>query len=194
MTMRKKFLGIALAITAIISGTAYAQNQNDASQKQVQTECNKKSKENKKGKKDKKDKKEKGDKKTKASKEGKSMKERKADKQAFNPFEGIQLTTEQQQKLQSLKQSMAIAKPEKKAQEGRKKDLTEEQKKQLKAEAKNKKAEMKAKKAEAKKTYLAGVKEVLTPQQYTLFLENIYLKSPQGNFKGGKGKMNKSRA
>ena len=70
---------------------------------------------------------------------------------------------------------------------GDKKNLTDEQKQQLKEEKK-------AKKTEAKRNYLNGVKEVLTPEQYVVFLENFYIYTPDNKGKaaiGGKAKMSR---
>ncbi|MCH5224273.1 MAG: hypothetical protein J1E82_09550 [Muribaculaceae bacterium] len=155
--MKKKVLGFIVAIAAIASGSIYAQNQSCNNQQGEQKECCKEAK------KDKKDKKDKG---------GKKM----AEKPRFNAFEGIQLTDNQQQKLQELRKGLGPVK----LTDEQKKNLTDDQKKQMKAEAK-------AKKADAKKNYLNGVKEILTEQQYVIFLENNYLNGPGSQkFKGNK--------
>lgn len=157
-----------LAGALFAGGTAYAQNQTDgntgATQK-AQKECCQSGKEGeckleKKGKK--------------GNKEGKLEGKR----QAFNPFDGVQLTDDQQQRLQVLQQGLGPVQLSKKQQERipENKNLTEEQKKQLKAERK-------AQKLEAKKNYLNGVKEILTPEQYIIFLENVYLYTPDGQGK-----------
>lgn len=117
-----------------------------------------------------------------AKKEGqkgpKMGKKNKQGKPMFNPFEGVQLTEDQQQRLQVLQQGLGPVQltPEEKAKIKENPNLTPEQKKQLKAERK-------AKKLEAKKKYLSGVKETLTPDQYVIFLENCYLYAPQGHSK-----------
>lgn len=106
----------------------------------------------------------------------------------FNPFDGIQLTADQQQKLEVLQRGLGPVELSKTQQEKIpvNPNLTKEQKKQLKQERK-------AKKLEAKKKYLAGVKETLTPDQYVIFLENFYLYAPQkqkdkkSSFKGRPG-------
>lgn len=105
----------------------------------------------------------------------------------FNPFDGVQLTADQQQRLQVLQQGLGPVKLDKEQMENIpvNPNLTPEQKKQLKAEKK-------AKKLETKKKYLSGVKEILTPDQYVIFLENVYLYSPQNQGKGGK-EANKSK-
>lgn len=120
-------------------------------------------------------------------------------------FEGLNLTDAQKAKLDELKkncdeqkkkdafcQNKECNKPGclKKDCEVRK-NMTPEQKKQLKAEAKAKKLEM-------KKKNLEQIKSILTPEQYTKFLENNYLSSSKmkhgkdgkefskGHHKGGK--------
>lgn len=40
------------------------------------------------------------------------------------------------------------------------------------------KAQRKARKLEAKKNYLKGIKDILTPEQYVVFLENVYINTP----------------
>lgn len=98
----------------------------------------------------------------------------------FNPFDGIQLTDDQQQRLQVLQQGLGPVKlsKEQQAKIPQNPNLTPEQKKQLKEERK-------AQKLQKKKDYLAGVKEILTPDQYVVFLENVYLYSPQEKGKSG---------
>ena len=104
--------------------------------------------------------------------------ELKGSKKAYSPFDGIQLTNDQQQRLQVLRQGLGPVQltPEMKAKIKENPSLTPEQKQQLKAEKK-------AKKAEAKKNYLNGVKEILTPDQYVVFLENVYLYGPETQVK-----------
>lgn len=82
-------------------------------------------------------------------------------------FKGIQLTADQQEKLKVLRQGLGPVEFDKK-QNGEKSRMTAEEKKQLKAERK-------AKKLEAKKKYLDGVKGILAPDQYVMFLENVYI-------------------
>lgn len=160
--MKKKVIGFIVAIAAITSGSVFAQNKTDQNNGKPQTECCNTAKEGKKGKGEKKGPK-------------------------FNAFEGIQLTADQQQKLQVLRQGLGPVKLTKEQKENLKKEnknLTDEQKKQ-------KKTERKAQKSAAKKNYLNGVKGILTPDQYVMFLENVYLYSPQPQKVMGqkKGKM-----
>lgn len=117
----------------------------------------------------------------------------KAARTQFNPFDGIQLTDDQQQRLQVLQQGLGpvVLTPEEKAKVKENSNLTPEQKRQLKEEKR-------AQKKEAKKKYLSGVKEILTPDQYVVFLENCYIYSPveksKAKVKGAKGnKANKQK-
>ena len=116
----------------------------------------------------------------------KSDKKMKAQKPQFNPFEGVQLTDDQQQRLEVLQRGLGPVVLDKEQQEKIKENpnLTPEQKQQLKKERK-------AAKLEQKKQYLNGVKEILTPDQYVVFLENVYLYSPQGQGKSQWSKSNK---
>lgn len=156
-----------MAVALMAGGTAYAQNKADGTTgATTQKECCQDGKGDKKGKKDKAGKGQKGDKKV------------KGERPKFNPFDGVQLTPDQQQKLQTLQQGLGpvVLTPEQQAKIKENPNLTPEEKAQLKAEKK-------AKKLEAKKNYLKGVKEILTPDQYVVFLENVYIASPQGKFK-----------
>lgn len=96
----------------------------------------------------------------------------------YNAFEGVQVTPDQQQRLQVLQQGLGPVVLDKAQQQAipENPNLTKEQKKQLKKERK-------AKKIEAKKNYLNGVKEILTPDQYVIFLENTYVYTPEPEWK-----------
>lgn len=88
----------------------------------------------------------------------------------YNPFEGLNLTDAQKAKLAELPTpSKKGVKPEGKTKTDADR-LTPEQ--------------MRAKRTEARSQYLQGVKSILTPQQYSQFLENNYINA----VKGGKGK------
>ena len=147
-----------IASMAFASGIVQAQNVVEAS---AQKECcfvkdsSKKEKSNKQGKKDK-----------------KQM--RQGERKQVDLFKGIQLTADQQQRLQVLREGLGPVMPEKQA--GQK--LTDEQKKQMRQQ-------MTAKRKEAKQNYLKGVKEILQPDQYVMFLENVYFYGApeQGNKK-----------
>lgn len=183
----KKIVTSAILAIALMAGTsAYAQTDGSTGatsqkgqQECCQTENGKKAE--KKGKKG-------------GKKDGKLNK---GNKPKFNPFEGVQLTQDQQQRLQVLRQGLGPVEltTEQQAKIKENPNLTPEQKQQLKAEKK-------AKKMEAKKNYLNGVKEILTPDQYVIFLENCYLFAPQKQdkaqkhdkmFKGPKGERDKKQ-
>ena len=104
----------------------------------------------------------KSDKKCKHNKEGKNGHKiaLKCDKKLFD---GIELTEQQKEQLKELRKSICPDKKQGKA-EG-KKNLTAEQKKQLKEE-------WRLKREESKLKFDEGVKNILTPEQYTKFLEN----------------------
>ena len=159
--MKKTILSMMLAGALFAGGTAYAQSQTEGS-----TGASVQKENVEKGKKD-----------TKGNKAGM----RKANRPPFNPFDGVQLTNDQQQRLQALQQGLGPVQltPEEQAKIKENPNLTPEQKKQLKEEKK-------AKKLEAKKNYLSGVKEILTPDQYVIFLENVYLYAPQDQGKAVK--------
>ena len=167
--MKKIFVSMMLAGALLAGGTAIAQTKADGTTgATAQKECCKEGKGkkcDKKGKKGNKDK-----------KGPKGEKGQKGNRPQFNPFDGIQLTADQQQRLQVLREGLGPVQltPEMKAKIKENPNLTPEEKAQLKAERK-------AKKMEAKKNYLNGVKEILTPDQYVIFLENVYLYSPQAD-------------
>ena len=148
--MKKIFLSIMLVGALLVSGTVYAQNQVEGTTgASVQKENTQNGKDKKKA--------------SKAKKDGKKSDKKsvtKSNRPKYNPFDGIQLTDDQQKRLQVLRQGLGPV------------ELTPEQKQQLKKERNDKKME-------AKKNYLNGVKEILTPDQYVVFLENVYLYSPQ---------------
>ena len=89
------------------------------------------------------------------------------DRQKTKPdfFEGITLSADQQAKLDKIKTDRQA-----------KMKAAREQAKQAKQQRKQQKTE--ARKA-SQKEYLAEIKEVLTPDQYVVFLENIVVNQPQ---------------
>ena len=169
--MKKIFLSIMLVGALLVSGTVYAQNQVEGTTgASVQKENTQNGKDKKKA--------------SKAKKDGKKSDKKsvtKSNRPKYNPFDGIQLTDDQQKRLQVLRQGLGPVEltPEQKAKIKENSQLTPEQKQQLKKERNDKKME-------AKKNYLNGVKEILTPDQYVVFLENVYLYSPQDKGKGVK--------
>lgn len=84
----------------------------------------------------------------------------------FNPFEGIELSTEQKSQLENLKN-----------------DLKKDKKCENKKEKQCHKFEKYKKYQELKKKNLNEIKQILTPEQYIKYLENIVLKSsPKPHF------------
>lgn len=160
--MKKALVSMIVGVAMIAGGNAYAQSKavtvaGATQQKEKCDNCKGDNKDCKKGEKPVKEKKMKGN------------------RPQFNPFDGVQLTPDQQQRLQVLQQGLGPVMLDKEQQSKipENKNLTPEQKQQLKQEKE-------AKRQQAKKNYLNGVKETLTPDQYIIFLENCYLYSPQG--------------
>lgn len=170
--MRKILSSVALAMAIMFAGSCYAQNDTVPTHQQSQ-------KFEKKGKK--KGKKEwKGEK----GKKGEMRGKRGVEGPKFDPFQGIQLTETQQKQLQALREGLGPVKLDKSqkekvygndVQKPKKENLTPEQKQQMKEQKKKMKEEQKTKKREAKKKYLDGVKSILSPEQYVVFLENVYM-------------------
>lgn len=170
--MRKKVLGLVMAALTISSIGAFAQNQTSDNKPACEqtSECHKGKKDGKCKKDGKKDGKKKGDRKHGDKVDG------------LNPFEGIQLTSEQQQKVDALK---AERKAKMKAEKGKK-----EADKQAAKEARQ----------QEKAQFDAQVAEILTPEQYTQYQSNCdsikakkqrmkaaskkYKKAHKGEFKG----------
>lgn len=109
---------------------------------------------------------------------------RKGDKACFNPFVGITLTADQQNKLDALKQ-VPCGKDNKV--DCKKADCKKEDCK--KTECKGDKACARPDRRQGKRDYISKVKEILTPEQYVVFLENIVVNGPDMN----KGKMHDGR-
>ena len=84
----------------------------------------------------------------------------------YNPFEGLNLTENQQAKLNDLKSEFCKKQENRKNGEGQKMD-------------KNKKDDQqRPDRRQAKREYLAKVKSILTPDQYVTFLENMAVNRP----------------
>lgn len=105
-------------------------------------------------------------------------------KQAVNPFEGLNLTDEQKTKLADLRKNCTAGKDK----DAKMKDANAQKPELTKEERHKLAAERKAKKLEARKKYLADVKSILTPEQYTQFLENNYLAKDGHKMGSKKGK------
>lgn len=146
--MKKIFLSLALIFGAsgIFAASAATQSENSASQ-EVQENVQKEGK---------------------GKKHDKHMSPRGGNPMRFNsPFEGIDLTQEQKDQLAELQKSLAPEKIEKGNGEG-KDSLSKDEKRKLRME-------LQAKRDENRKAYLEGVKKILNPEQYIVFLENSYL-------------------
>lgn len=111
-------------------------------------------------------------------------------------FEGISLSDDQQQRLSALRNETKQKREQARAEYKKQDNAQKAQRDQIKAERRNDRTE-------ARKEYLSGVKEILTPQQYVVFLENSFVLSdggsrhgmgPKGHkhFKGQKGQKSHS--
>lgn len=172
--MKKVVVSMMLAGALLTSGTIFAQAKTDGTtgattQKESVKKCDNGSCD-----------KEKCDKDKEKNKKSKKGDKRQIARPQYNAFDGIQLTEDQQQRLQVLQQGLGPVRLSQEQQERipENTNLSDDQKKQLREERK-------AKALESKKNYLNGVKEILTPDQYVIFLENYYLYTPQDQGKGG---------
>lgn len=111
--------------------------------------------------------------------------DKKGQRPKMNPYEGLNLTDAQKTQLQQLDAKRRDAfKQQKQAQ----KDQKQAQKAQ---KQEDKAARMEARKA-AKKEYLEEVKAIIGPDQYVVFLENMYINA--GNQQKGKAMMQGQRS
>lgn len=100
-----------------------------------------------------------------------------------NPFEGLNLTAEQQAQLKAIGEKMRPSKEDMKAAKEAKKEAKKENRKKMMEERKAKRSE-----------YLAQVKKVLSADQYIKFLENSYVNNaPNFNRPGREGMGNKQQ-
>ena len=130
--MKKTVLALSLSILSVLGFSAMAQKQ------KPNEKCDKANKE--------------------LCSKGKECKM--AGKAKYNPFEGLNLTQAQEQKLAELN----AQKPERREGQhpGKKEQMTQEQR-QAKMQARQ----------DRSREYLAKVKAILTPEQYVSFLENV---------------------
>lgn len=84
----------------------------------------------------------------------------------YNPFEGLNLTENQQAKLNDLKSEFCKKQENRKNSEGQNVDNNKKNDKQ------------RPNRRQAKREYLAKVKSILTPDQYVIFLENMTVNRP----------------
>lgn len=109
--------------------------------------------------------------------------QKKCDKEcrkAMNPFEGLNLTADQQAKIEALKANCPMKADKQKADKQDKKD---------------RKAEMMQKRIQGKRDFLAQLKGILTPEQYVTFLENSFVNGQNRHYKADHNKdgMNKQK-
>ncbi len=88
-----------------------------------------------------------------------------------NPFEGLNLTDAQQKQLSEI----CPFGPGKEKKEGEKTQAPDRKRKFSREQADSMRRAMVEKRLDARKTYLAKVKEILTPEQYVQFLENNFV-------------------
>lgn len=150
--MKKKFITIAAALALVMGIQANAQSNDNNSTSCTKTEqCTKAAK----------------------ARDGKSPRMNKQARAFFSEqaFDGIQLTDAQKAGLQTLNEQQAAKRSEMAAAA-----------KAAKAEAKQQRqlndSTKRVARAQARRDYLNGVKSVLTPDQYVVFLENIVVEQP----------------
>lgn len=192
--MKKVILSLAIFAATSLSMMAANDNNNATSNEKARTECCKNKGECKKGDRS-------------AMKDGKAIRA----ERGMKAFEGLNLTDAQKTKIEELQKQckenrekeMKAFKEQKdlnKTQKDKKdrKNLTEAEKQQLKAEKAQRKAEMQAKRQQEKQNYLNGIKSILTPEQYTKFLENNFMMAgnhqSKGIKKGGQHKQGQRKA
>lgn len=155
--MTKKIMTIAVAVATLFSFSSFAQT-TDACKKEgkcVKTEkCEGKR-----------------DCKKECKKDGRRDCKKGDMKKCFNPFQGIELTADQQTKLKAIPTPRQVLKASKKEKSATNVNPMEFVK-------------------NVRKDYLRQIKQVLTPEQYVQFLENSYLNQHSGHgpkgIKGGK--------
>ena len=106
--------------------------------------------------------------------------------QAPNPFEGLNLTADQQTKLDALR-------AERRAEFEKARADKQKEKADKKADKMKAKADLRAKMKADREQMLAKIKGILNPEQYVKFLENYYVNGsnqgprPGKDFKGPRG-------
>lgn len=96
-------------------------------------------------------------------------------------FQGIQLTPDQQTALRALEQQRASQRPDSAARASRRDDNRRPDSAAV--------AQRRQARQDARRSYLDGVKSILTPEQYVVYLENCYMMQP-----GPKGPQHKVAA
>lgn len=149
INMKKTILGLAFLTIASFSFTAAAQNQTDK-QSKSNTECVSKDK---------------------CKKEGKKCNAKDQKRAKINPFEGLNLTTEQQGRIEALNSALKVSKQELKTQA-----KTARENRDTAYNARNAAKQLRSK-------YINDLGEILTTDQMTVFLKNYYV-----NHAGHQGK------
>lgn len=97
-----------------------------------------------------------------------------------SPFKGLNLSDEQKTKVQDLQNAMEASKHELK------------EKAKAEGNVQGKRAEMQAAAKELRVKYLEDLKKILSPEQYTEFLQNFYVNQSQPNpFQAGARKIDR---
>ena len=157
--MKKKIFTLAVAVASLFSMSAFAQapncnaNGNCTSKKEGTCKVNKNKEKCQDGKQCRQGGKQRGD---------------SAMRKAYNPFEGLNLTAQQQQKLQAIPTPAQVVKT---ARQGAKDNGQS---------AKGNAASNKLIRKDVRANYLKEIQTVLTPDQYVQFLENNYVNSGAG--------------
>lgn len=169
--MKKVILGFAILAATSLSAMA-ANDNNTTNKEKARTECSKQKSSDCKGK----------------TVDCKGKKDGKCDRseKCMKAFEGLNLTDAQKAKIEELQKECKAKRDANMKKGGENKDkkenLTPEQKQQ-------RKAEMMARRKQEKQDFLNNVKSILTPEQYTKFLENNFKMAgnhEKGMRKGGK--------
>lgn len=122
-----------------------------------------------------------------------------ASKERKNPFEGLNLTAEQQSKIDALnaerkqaaenaRKERSEAKANRTADKKEKQNLTAEQRQAMKAQKATEMKQRAERRNAERRDYLNSIKSILTPEQYQTYLENNYLSHHAGRKAGMRGK------
>lgn len=161
--MKKKIITVAIALAALVGLPAVAQNPSDNNSSNQNTEQTCKRGDKARKDKDGKDaKKAKGDKDAKRGKDGQGRQQQRQQRDFTAAFEGIVLTPEQQTAIQALKPQ----RPDR---------------------SQNSDSVARPDRNKMRSDYVAGVKKVLTPDQYVVFLENVVVNNAPIPGAGQKG-------
>lgn len=174
--MMKKFVSAAFAAMMLFAIPATAQNTTTGASKSETTSCTTNNKDCNR------DKKCDGTRKEKCGKGNKDCQAVRAN----NEFEGLNLTDAQKSKLNELKAKQRTAREAQRAQAKADRQANKEKKS---ADRKAKKDEREA----ARRAYLQEVKNIIGPDNYVIYLENMYVTAPAQPKMMHKGNMHHSR-